>query len=459
VCDGPAYRYDADGQLLWDGATGEQLMGDLFRWRSWSLNAFSSIVAFGEVVAEARQVNSSLRAVWAPVGWPLPIPKGPLLRMLAVAAVLTWVALLAWLGVWRAFSEAPATATLVLALTTLLVVPPPAWACRKGGKNCGGGGGRGTETTVRAFFRDHLGSAAYVTGPNVRQVYEPFGRLILTATGAKDEFTGKEFYGATDMYYFGARWYDAEAGRFAGVDPLVANPRDPQGLNAYSYVRNDPVNLIDPSGMMEEITITGTRGSGYSPWTAISAGSLSMGISRPRFAIAVVGGGLYIAADGYLTGALNSQEQEECCGDQNEGGDSADGGGQDEDQTIGSDSIAGVAFDLLIQDLGRRQALERIEDAEKATGRKLSLDEKLGVLFEFSRELQTGILSLKLADAALGREVAGLNKLGFPYKLLAIPRALRISKERDSIQRGVAINALKLRGVGLARAQVLGKIR
>lgn len=125
-----------------------------------------------------------------------------------------------------------------LALTALFVVPPPAW-----GRGFGGGG-----TTLRFFFRNHLGSVAYLTGPNVRQACEPFGKAILTATGGKDEFTSKEYHGATEMYYFGARWYDAEAGRFAGVDPLVARPSDPQELNAYGYVRNDPVNLVDPTG-------------------------------------------------------------------------------------------------------------------------------------------------------------------------------------------------------------------
>jgi RHS repeat-associated protein len=185
------------------------------------------------------------------VGWSLLISRDLLLQLLTGLGVFTWIALLAWLGVWRAFSEAPATATLVLALTTLLVVPPPAWGlnitvkAHKGKKPRGGG----AATTVRTFFRDHLGSAAYITGPNVRQAYEPFGKAILTVTGATDEFTGKEYYGATDMYYFGARWYDAEVGRFASVDPLLTQQENPQQLNAYGYVLNDPVNLTDPTGM------------------------------------------------------------------------------------------------------------------------------------------------------------------------------------------------------------------
>ena len=62
--------------------------------------------------------------------------------------MLSWLALLAWLGAGSAFREAPATATFALALTAMLVVPPPAW-----GMGFGGGG-----TTLRFFFRDHLGS-------------------------------------------------------------------------------------------------------------------------------------------------------------------------------------------------------------------------------------------------------------------------------------------------------------
>ncbi len=261
-CDGPGYRYDVDGQLLWDGAAGQQLMGGLFSWQSTGSTAYSNIAAFGEVIAEVRQKNSQLRAVWAPVAWPLVTPMGSLLWVLAGAGVLAWIALLGWLGAGPAFSEAPAAATLALALTALLAVPPPAWGVRRGGR------GSGSATTVRAFFRDHLGSAVYVTRPNKRRVYEPFGKAVMPAADATDEFTGKQYHGATDMYYFGARWYDAEAGRFAGVDPLVARPTNPQELNAHTYTLNDPTNLVDLTGKFTmctpfATTCFGGGGRGY----------------------------------------------------------------------------------------------------------------------------------------------------------------------------------------------------
>jgi peptidoglycan L-alanyl-D-glutamate endopeptidase CwlK len=37
-------------------------------------------------------------------------------------------------------------------------------------------------------------------------------------------------------------------GRFLQPDPVIADPYDPQGLSRYSYVRNDPVGRVDPTG-------------------------------------------------------------------------------------------------------------------------------------------------------------------------------------------------------------------
>ena len=50
------------------------------------------------------------------------------------------------------------------------------------------------------------------------------------------------------LYYYGGRYYDPDLGRFISPDPFVGQPGDPQNLNRYSYVENNPVNKIDPSG-------------------------------------------------------------------------------------------------------------------------------------------------------------------------------------------------------------------
>ena len=53
------------------------------------------------------------------------------------------------------------------------------------------------------------------------------------------------------MYYYFQRWYDASTGRFLSPDPLPGRLSDPQTQNAYSYVRNIPTTLTDPTGLAD----------------------------------------------------------------------------------------------------------------------------------------------------------------------------------------------------------------
>jgi len=52
---------------------------------------------------------------------------------------------------------------------------------------------------------------------------------------------------ATGLTDLGARWYDPSTGEFTSPDPLLSTS-DPQDLDAYAYVEDDPVNAADPSG-------------------------------------------------------------------------------------------------------------------------------------------------------------------------------------------------------------------
>jgi RHS repeat-associated protein len=58
-------------------------------------------------------------------------------------------------------------------------------------------------------------------------------------------FTGREWDGDLQLYYYRARWYDPKAGRFISEDPA----RWGADSNLYRYVRNAPGNLLDPSGL------------------------------------------------------------------------------------------------------------------------------------------------------------------------------------------------------------------
>lgn len=50
------------------------------------------------------------------------------------------------------------------------------------------------------------------------------------------------------MYYYNARYYDPQIGRFISADTIVPYPTDPQSFNRYSYCRNNPLKFTDPSG-------------------------------------------------------------------------------------------------------------------------------------------------------------------------------------------------------------------
>ncbi len=73
----------------------------------------------------------------------------------------------------------------------------------------------------------------------------PFGQEIKNE-GVRYSFaTGKEL-DESELYYFGARYYDQNLGRFTSVDPVKEN-------EPYSYVKNNPLYYVDPTGMQEEM--------------------------------------------------------------------------------------------------------------------------------------------------------------------------------------------------------------
>ena len=64
------------------------------------------------------------------------------------------------------------------------------------------------------------------------------------------QFTGKERDTESGLDYFGARFDSSSLGRFMTTDPIAGQVSNPQSLNLYSYVRNNPLTLIDPTGMI-----------------------------------------------------------------------------------------------------------------------------------------------------------------------------------------------------------------
>jgi RHS repeat-associated protein len=60
-------------------------------------------------------------------------------------------------------------------------------------------------------------------------------------------FAGGLYDSQTGLTRFGARDYDAETGRWTAKDPIGFAGGD---TNLYGYVANDPVNFIDPTGLI-----------------------------------------------------------------------------------------------------------------------------------------------------------------------------------------------------------------
>lgn len=61
-------------------------------------------------------------------------------------------------------------------------------------------------------------------------------------------FTGHEMMDDLGLVHMNGRIYDARIARFVMADPQIDGVADVQGYNRYSYVHNNPLNAIDPSG-------------------------------------------------------------------------------------------------------------------------------------------------------------------------------------------------------------------
>ncbi len=62
------------------------------------------------------------------------------------------------------------------------------------------------------------------------------------------KFTGKDLDEDTGLYYYNARWYDQEIGRFISEDSYLGELKYPQNQNLYLYTVNNPMKYIDLTG-------------------------------------------------------------------------------------------------------------------------------------------------------------------------------------------------------------------
>ena len=124
---------------------------------------------------------------------------------------------------------------------------------------CGCGAGNIPQYMVKngvtyRIISDHLGSPRLIvdstTGTIIQRMdYDEFGNVILDTNPGFQPFgfAGGIYDRDTGLVRHGARDYGPKTGRWTAKDPIGFDGRD---TNLYGYVTNDPINDLDPSGLI-----------------------------------------------------------------------------------------------------------------------------------------------------------------------------------------------------------------
>ena len=138
----------------------------------------------------------------------------------------------------------------------------------------------GTGEAVEFSHPDLLGTRLVsnaAQGTAFEQANLPFGVALQSESTVGEtnrRFTSYDRSNTTGIDYAVNRFYDPMQGRFTQADPIrmaAASLGNPQSLNLYAYVNNDPVNKVDPSGLWG-FSISFGGGNGGSPTLTVMGG-------------------------------------------------------------------------------------------------------------------------------------------------------------------------------------------
>ena len=115
------------------------------------------------------------------------------------------------------------------------------------------------------YHPDHLGSSSYITnldGEVSQHIeYVPFGEVFIeernNTWNTSYLFNAKEFDEETDMYYYGARYYEPRLSLWMSTDPMQEKYPN---ITSYCYTFDNPIKYIDPQGL-ENVVVVGNQGN------------------------------------------------------------------------------------------------------------------------------------------------------------------------------------------------------
>jgi RHS repeat-associated protein len=170
---------------------------------------------------------------------------------------------------------------------------------------------------TKYFHTDHLDSVQVITDENANVVerlsFDPHGKRRQasgqdasgTITSAVNRgFTRHEHDDEVGLINMNARLYDPVIGRFITADIVVDGPHG-QGLNRYSYVLNNPLSRVDPTGhkswrkMFRAVVAVAAIAYGYVGGFQLLAGSVAAATGVP---VAVAGGAMGGGIVGFVAG-------------------------------------------------------------------------------------------------------------------------------------------------------------